>query len=309
MNRMPMNPQLADLLREGARAGRRPLHSIGITAAREQIDARAKPCDVPLASIVDETIEHEGRAIPQRVYEPLDPEGGTIVFAHGGGWVLGSIDSHDGIAQRLALHSKARVISVDYRLAPEYPFPAGLDDVAVALERASERFGGPIALAGDSAGANLATVLARHDRDSGRRMVRAQLLIYPVADSDLTRPSYGEREDEPALENLTADDMAWCWAQYVPVPGSRDDPDVAPIKADSVKELPPAIVVVAGHDALRDEGVEYAQQMSGAGVQVRLHEHADLCHGFLAFLDRLPAADKTIERVATELGELLRRSL
>ncbi len=307
MKRMPMNSRLADLLREGAKAGRVPLSSIGIEAARAQIAARSRPSDVHLAAVVDESMQCAGREIGLRIYEPVNPDGGTIVFAHGGGWVLGSVDSHDGIAQRLALHSGARVVSVDYRLAPEHPFPAGLNDVAAVLERVAERFGQPIAVAGDSAGANLVAVLARHDRDSGRHAVRAQLLIYPVADSDTTRPSYAEREDDAALENLTSKDMSWCWSQYVPDLAARSDPDVAPLRANSLEGLAPAIVVVVGHDPLRDEGLEYAHRLSAAGVEVQLHEHADLCHGFLAFLDRLPAADDTIARVSAEFGKLLRQ--
>jgi acetyl esterase len=308
MNRVPLNTQLAELLREGANAGRLPLSSIGVAAARAQIEARPRPDDVRLAAVVDESMEHAGHEIRLRVYEPFNAEGGTIVYAHGGGWAVGSVDSFDGITQRIALHSGARVVSVDYRLAPEHPFPAGLDDVAAVLEQTVARFGQPVAVAGDSAGANLAAVLARRDRDSGRHAVCAQLLIYPVADSDMTRPSYAERPDDVALANFTSEDMDWCWSQYVPDAPARSDPDVAPLRANSLAGLAPAIVVVAGHDPLRDEGLEYAHRLFAAGVDVQVHEHPDLCHGFLGFLGRLPQADDTIERVSADLGVLLRRT-
>jgi acetyl esterase len=308
MNRVPLNPRLAELLRESAKAGRRSTSSSGVAASRAQIEARPRPDDVPLAAVVDESMEHAGHEIRLRIYEPFNAEGGTIVYAHGGGWAVGSVDSFDGITQRIALYSGARVVSVDYRLAPEHPFPAGLDDVAAVLERTVERFGQPVAVAGDSAGANLAAVLARRDRDSGRHAVCAQLLIYPVADSDTTRPSYAERPDDVALANFTSEDMDWFWSQYVPDVPARSDPDVAPLRASSLAGLAPAIVVVAGHDPLRDEGCEYAHRLSAAGVDVQVHEHADLCHGFLAFLGRLPEADNTIERVSADLGVLLRRS-
>jgi acetyl esterase len=205
--------------------------------------------------------------IPVREYEPEGADG-TLAYLHGGGWVLGSVDSVDAVCRALAVSSGARVVSIDYRLAPEHPFPAGLHD-ALAAARALD---GNLAIAGDSAGANLAAVVARRLPER----FKLQLLVYPVTDAGVNTPSYAEFDER---HGLTAAAMRRFWSLYLN--GSDGlDPDASPLRASDLRGVAPAYIITASHDVLRDEGEAYAAALERAGVDVTLRREPGTIHGF-----------------------------
>jgi acetyl esterase len=235
-------------------------------------------------------------SIPARMYWPLG--GGAspaplVVFLHGGGWVLCDLDTHDIPCRNLANATGSVVVSVDYRLAPEHRFPAAIDDAYAALAWAHEHAGelgadpARLAVAGDSAGGNLAAAVALAARDRGGPALRYQLLIYPVLDHDFDRPSYQEN----AVGNfLTAVHMQWYWDQYVPDVDARDNPLASPMRAPELRGLPPAYVITAECDVLRDEGNAYAARLRDAGVPVTLSCAPGMFHGFFGTGDVIPIA-------------------
>lgn len=240
-----------------------PAHEIPIEQARQaHITETAVLAGegVPVERIADEEIA----GVPVRVYEPVGAHG-TIAYLHGGGWVMGNRDSVDAVCRALASDAQARVVSIDYRLAPEAPFPAGLND-ALNVVRALD---GPVAVAGDSAGGNLAAVVAL------KLEVAFQLLVYPVTDAGLNTPSYSEFDER---FGLTAASMRRFFALYLDG-ASGLDPDVSPLRAD-LSHAPPAYVVTAGHDVLRDDGEAYAAALRAAGVEVTLQRVEGTVHGF-----------------------------
>ncbi|HEX6024605.1 MAG TPA: alpha/beta hydrolase [Solirubrobacter sp.] len=213
---------------------------------------------------VDRVEDTHAGGVPVRVYEP-DGARATVVYLHGGGWVMGNLDSVDAVCRRLANESHARVVSVDYRLAPEHPFPAALEDSLTAV-RALD---GDLVIAGDSAGGNLAAVVARKLPDR----FKLQLLVYPVIDAGLNTPSYGEFDGD---YGLTAAAMRRFWSLYLN--GSSGlDPDASPLRAPA---RTPAYIITASHDVLRDEGEAYAAALQRAGVPVTLRRIEGTIHGF-----------------------------
>ncbi|MFF9911017.1 alpha/beta hydrolase [Streptomyces sp. NPDC013457] len=228
----------------------------------------------------------------------LDPRP-VVVFAHGGGWVLCDLDTHDGLCRELAVRAGASVVSVDYRRAPEHRFPAAEDDVYAVLEWAAARYGGPLILAGDSSGANLAAGAALRARDSGGPPVAGQLLFYPALDhrlDSLSAEAYAE-----GFFHTTAH-MRWYWEQYV---GPAGDPVAAsPGLAADLTGLPPTLVVLADCDPLRDEGLAYARRLSSAGVRAEVRLHTGMFHGFLGARGVLPEADAALAGAAGWLAGL-----
>jgi acetyl esterase len=208
----------------------------------------------------------ETGGVPTRTYAP-DGARGTLVYLHGGGWIVGDLDAVDAVCRTLAAEAGVKVVSVDYRLAPEHPFPAALED-ALAVTRAARA----TAVGGDSAGGNLAAVVARRLREQ----LRFQLLVYPVTDAGLNTASYQEFD---ASVGLTARDMAHFWRLYL---DGADGfaPDASPLRADDLRGLPAAYVLTASHDVLRDEGEAYAAALRKAGVPVELVRKAGAVHGF-----------------------------
>lgn len=238
------------------------------------------------------SVEERGGPVPMRVYAPERPHG-TVLFLHGGGWVTGSLDSHDHVGRMLANRSGARVVLPDYRLAPEHPFPAALEDAEAALE-AARSFGDPVAVAGDSAGGGLAAVLARRHPD-----LRLQALVYPVLDAGMDTGSY--RSFDQGF-GLTRDDMAWYFTQYGGDPG---DPDVSPLRAGALAGLPPAVVLLASHDVLRDDGATYARRLREAGVPAEVTVYDGMIHGFLRWPGRVDAAREALGELGAALGRAL----
>jgi acetyl esterase len=223
--------------------------------------------------------------VPSRLYLPAEASapGPLLIYYHGGGWARGSLTTHDAGCRLLAHLSGVRILSVDYRLAPEHPFPAGADDALAAYAEVSTNAGdfgadtARLAVGGDSAGGNLAAVTAQSVRNRGLRPAAFQLLIYPVTDLAGKTESY--RTFSTGF-SLTERNMDWYADQYVPDPGRRDDPRVSPLRAASLAGLPPAYVATALADPLRDEGEAYARRLAEAGVRVALQRHP-LIHGFV----------------------------
>lgn len=228
----------------------------------------------------EEDVEVVGPAgpVPVRLYRPASVDGvpGLVVFLHGGGFTIGDLDTHAAACRRLCAGTGAVVASVGYRLAPEAPYPAAVDDAWAALvalvARAAEFGADParVAVAGDSAGGNLAAVLARRARDQGGPALRLQALVYPVCDLTHDASRFPSLRSNGNGYLLTAATMGFFADQYLPDPARRTEPDASPIRAADLSGLAPALVVVAGFDPLRDEGVAYAEAMAAAGVDVQL---------------------------------------
>jgi acetyl esterase len=251
---------------------------------------------IPMARVEQVTFPGPGGELAARLYVPASdsPEPPPLlVYFHGGGWVIGDLETHDSPCRFLAANAGVQVLAVDYRLAPEHPFPAAAEDAFAAFRWVSEnaaRFGTEsdrIAVGGDSAGGNLAAVAALTAREEGGSAPAMQLLIYPVTDTGRELPS---RRSLGEGFLLTRRDMAYYEDRYLPPGTDRSDPRVAVLQAEDLSGLPPAYVVVAGFDPLRDEGVAYAERLREAGVTVALREHTGLVHTFINLTAICPSA-------------------
>jgi acetyl esterase len=290
---MPLHPQVQALI-DAADPHRPQMHELTPRQARAQASGLAEAIGPGPAVARVEDISIAG-TIPARVYAP-ERAAATVVWFHGGGWVIGGLDTHDAMCRTLANAARATVVSVAYRLAPEHRFPAALEDAWTALRWAGDAdLPAPLIVGGDSAGGNLATVCALRARDRGGPRLALQVLVYPVTDCDLTRPSYAAG---PMLNKRT---MAWFWDQYVPDPAERADPEASPLRAPDLAELPPAVVVTAEHDPLRDEGRAYAQRLRHAGVAVSAHHYDDMAHPFFALVNLYERSAEAIQRVAEQI--------
>jgi acetyl esterase len=261
---LTLNPEVQRIVEAFPEDGP-PSHEVPIELARAAHGAETEYLagpGVPIARVRDDT----AGGVPIRVYEPSEARG-TLAYLHGGGWVMGGLDSVDAVCRALANDAHARVVSIDYRLAPEHPFPAGLEDAL----RAIDALEGDLVVAGDSAGGNLAAVLARRRRER----IKLQLLVYPVTDAGLNTPSYAEFDEF----GLTAASMRRFWGLYLD--GAEGlDPDASPLRAEDLENLPPAYIITASHDVLRDEGEAYAAALRRAGVDVTLARVDGTVHGF-----------------------------
>ncbi len=301
---MVLHPQSVAALAGMRAVGIDSLMRLGLDRARSLVDTTGAYFEGPeVDSAVDETI---GRlATPVRVYRKGPSAGGAIVFFHGGGWALGSLGSHDALCRHLAVEVNVPVVAVDYRLAPEHPFPAAVDDAwavvssIIRSESGLEVDPSRIAVVGDSAGGNLAAVTAHAARDAGHHLA-LQVLIYPVIDRRPDRPSMTENASGFALE---ADDMAWFWSMYGAEPG---DPRAEP-SLGRLDGLPPALIITAEHDPLRDEGEEYARRLQAAGIPTTLRRYDGTFHGFAAAPGFLDVGDQALLEIVAMLRDKLNR--
>jgi len=280
----------------------------GVEVARERMRALRPPVEMlPQMRIEERTIAFgDTTDIPVRIYWPPVTEHDNlpvVVFYHGGGWAIGDLETHDHVARAHAVGAEAIVVSVDYRLAPEHPFPQGVDDAWAALQwvgaHAGELGGDParLAVAGDSAGGNLSAVVALLARDNGGPKLAFQLLWYPVVVCDQSLPSYTENADAPILNaDVTSAFLTW----YL---GGRDLSDpaalpttIAPANAESLAGLPPAYIGTAEHDPLRDDGGKYAELLRAAGVPVTLSNEPTMVHGFVSLALASPVATEATNR-------------
>jgi len=249
----------------------------------------------------------DGAPIPIRLYRPADGGiDGLLLHLHGGGWVGGAISNDDSRCHAIARRANVAVVSVGYRLAPEHKFPAGLEDGYAALLWAhhnAAEFGAKtnaIGISGASAGGNLAAAVTLLARDRGGPPVRCQILAYPICDTTMSQPSYIENADAPLL---TARMMAWFLKQYVPAGASPLNPLIAPLHAPDLRGLPPALILTAACDPLRDEGMEYAAKLRAAGVDATGICHTGMTHGFLTRSPHHPKSQAATETIV----EMLKR--
>lgn len=288
----------------------------GVEVARSRLRLlKAPPEMLPDLRIEDRAIAHgELVDIPVRIYWP-DTDSTplpVVVFYHGGGFCLGDLDTHDPLARAHAVGAEAIVVSVDYRLAPEHPFPAGVNDCWAALQwvagHAAELGGDPdrIAVAGDSAGGNLAAVVALLARDNGGPALAFQLLWYPTVTADLTLPSFTENADAPILNREVIDAFLTWYLPDLDVTDPTALPSTfTPANADDFSGLPPAYIGTAEHDPLRDDGARYAELLQAAGVPVELSNEPSLMHGYASFALVIPAAGEATERGLAALNKAL----
>jgi acetyl esterase len=238
-----------------------------------------------------EDVDADG--VPVRIYRPARGEAPGIVYFHGGGWVLGGLESHDPLCRALSARSGCAVIAVDYRLAPEHPYPAAVEDAWTAATWARDRFS-RLAVAGDSAGGQLAASIALRARDAGLALA-LQLLIYPATDYGSDTRSYRENAEG---RGLTAAEMRWLWSQYVPDEARAGEPDCSPLRARDLTGVAPALVLTAEYDPLRDEGEAYARRLADAGVAVALRRYEGLIHGFVRMPAMITRANGAIDEIA-----------
>jgi len=280
-------------------------HAVSVESARRVEDDVFGGSSRSIEFVRDLAIPGPRGEIPLRIYRDTDDPCGTLVFYHGGGWTLGTLESAGDLCRELAARTGRVVVSVDYRLAPEHPFPAGLDDAYAALEWVSqhaETFGGAgdLAVAGTSAGGNLAAAVALRARDHDGPEISHQALCYPITNHAFDTESYRENADGPLL---TRADMEWFWEQYLRSPVDAANPYASVLRARDHANLPEATVVTAGHDPLRDDGVAYANALDDAGTPVEHHHYPSMAHGFLSLTDSVSVADDAMTAVADRLEE------
>ncbi|MBM3769976.1 MAG: alpha/beta hydrolase [Acidimicrobiia bacterium] len=306
---MPLDPIAAGLLKQLADANMPPLNQMSPVDARVAAQGfRALSGDPePVAEVVDLTIPGPGGPLPARVYTPTGAAGGRLpclVYYHGGGWVFGDIEGVDAINRAVANRAGCKVLSIEYRLAPEHKFPAPLDDCYAALTWVAAN--GPqvgvdttrLAVGGDSAGGNLAAAVTLRARDERGPALRYQVLVYPVTDHDFGTVSYRENGDNYLL---TRDMMQWFWNHYLSDAAEGHQALASPLKAGSLAGLPPALVITAEFDPLRDEGEAYAARLKDAGVRVRQKRFAGQIHGFWQMVGVFPTALEAAGDVAADL--------
>ncbi|MFV8264274.1 alpha/beta hydrolase [Mycolicibacterium peregrinum] len=305
---MTLDPQIAGLIKT-LDSGFPPVHTMTGAQVRAAIHSRfvANPQPEPVASVANHQVPVDNGRIDVRVYRPDASEPlPLLVYAHGGGFVFCDLDSHDGLCRNLANLIPAVVVSVAYRLAPEHRWPTGAEDLYAATRWAVDHaadFGADpsrVVVGGDSAGGNLAAVTTLMARDRGGPDLAAQLLLYPVIAADFDTDSYrmfgeGFYNPRPALQ--------WYWDQYVPQVEDRQNPYASPLHGD-VSGLPPAVVVLAGHDPLRDEGIAYADALEAAGVPVTRRPFDGGIHGFMT-MPMLDIAHQARREASRALSDLL----
>lgn len=286
-----------------------PMHTLGVTGARafvDQLHAQSPP-PPPLHSVDDRTIPGPACPIPVRVYRP-GPDTGlpVLVYLHGGGWTIGTLETCEAVCRSLSEKAGCVVVSVDYRLAPENKFPAAIDDSYAAVEwvaaHADELGVDPdrIAVGGDSAGANLSAAICILARDRGGPPITFQLLAYPATEYAVERTSWVEHASAPLL---TAKDVTWFWGQYLRDEADRFDPHATPSNASSLAELPPAFILTAEEDPLRDDGEQYGERLREAGVDAVVQRYPGVFHGFFSMVGVL---SRTAEAVDDAAGHLIR---
>jgi len=308
---MALDEATTALLTQLAESGTKPLHEMtpqearGLTAMLGGMYGpgpdmhRAEDAAAP---------RPDGTSVPLRVLVPTERPRGVIVYYHGGGWVIGALPEFETLGRKLAERTGCAVVLVDYRMAPEDPYPAAADDAFTAVQwvaaHVADIAGGevPLLVAGDSAGGNLAAIVTQKARAAGGPAIAMQVLVYPVTDCDLDNGSY----TDPANQlMLSRESMVWFWDLYAPEHAMRQNPDACPSKADDLSGLPPAVVLLAEHDVLRQEGQEYADALEAAGVPVQCRVFEGQMHGFFTMANVLPGSDAGIAYVAEAVDRRL----
>jgi len=305
---MPVDPQAQMFLDMLTAMNVPPTNTQAVEDVRTAYDAMTQFSGVPedVHKIEDRTIPGPAGEVPVRIYTPEGSDSLPIlVFFHGGGWTIGSVNAYDGVCRSLTNQAHCIVVSVDYRLAPEHKFPAALEDAYAATvwvaEHAASIHGDPerIAVGGDSAGGNLAAVVSLMARDQGGPKIVYQLLIYPATDYFI--PGTTSVHENAEGYYLTKDTMVWFWQHYANSEGDAHNPRMAPLRAENFKGLPPALVITAEYDPLRDEGELYAAKLQEAGVSVTSTRYNGMIHGFFAMAGIMDQGKVAIAEAAAAL--------
>ena len=304
---MPLDPQVKIILEENAALGLPAYNQLSPAEARKQMLELSPSVDPLLAAnrVEDRKITGSDSEVPVRLYYP---EGNSpfaaLIYFHGGGWVIGNLDTHHAICHALSKVSGCLVVAVDYRLAPEHPYPAQVEDAYAATcwvaenAKAIRADSGRIAVGGDSAGGTQAAVVTMMARDRGGPHIALQLLIYPITDYNFDTPSYLKNADGCML---TRDLMQWFWKHYIKDKKLADHPYVSPLRAKDLSNLPEALILTAEYDPLLDEGEAYAGKLQEAGVKTKLARYDGMIHGFFRMTSRLDKARQALDEVAATL--------
>jgi acetyl esterase len=302
MNLEPNAEQLVALLRE---ANRPPIWTQSPQEARSAARSWKAPFD---PSPMYEVVDRQAGEVPIRIYKPTKKAEGCIVYLHGGGWVIGSIDQSDTLAREIAAGTNCAVVSVGYRLAPEHPFPAAVEDAWQSVLWANANLADlaganrRLILMGDSAGGNLAAVCSNLAAERGGPHIALQILAYPITDCDFGTETYRSFADGPIL---TRNSMQWFWDHYLADPAQRSDARASPLRAASLAGAPPAFVLTAENDPLRAEGEAYAAALQAAGVQTRLKRYLGQLHGFLAAVGMFEGGAEAMRDVCCAIREII----
>lgn len=304
---MPLDPTVEAMLEQMAEADGPSLSEMSPPDARDMY--RMLQANLP-APEVHSVEDMDANGVPVRVYKMSNEANQAVsVFYHGGGWVIGDLETHDGVCRQLAVAANCTVIAVDYRLAPEHPYPAAIDDCYEATRWVSDNAAelgidkNRIAVAGDSAGGNLSACVVLKARAENGPAICFQLLIYPVTDAKMNTPSFDDNGDGYML---TRDTMQWFWNCYTD--GQHlDDPLASPLVETDLSGLPPACVITAEYDPLRDEGEKYAKVLTAAGVEVNAIRFDGMIHGFFGMTDILEGAKAALDLAAAELNKAFKQ--
>jgi acetyl esterase len=310
---MDLDPQARQILDQMASLGAPPMHTLPVDQARALsagLAAMGLPPE-PVESVEDLKVPAPDGTVTVRVYRPAPPGEllPALVYLHGSGWMYGDLEMSDSLCRRLARVSGCAVVAPDYRLAPEHPFPAALDDVAAVLRWLSAEAPSlgidpaRLAVGGESSGGNLAAAAALAARDGGGPALAFQLLICPALDRRGGTASYHEFADGYLL---TKETLEWLWSQYLDGAATGDEPLASPMRAADLSGLPPAYVVTASHDPLRDEGEAYAERLRAAGVPAETRRAGGQIHGFFTLAGVIPSAVIVIDETAAALARALR---
>ncbi len=309
-----LDPDAARLLESWSAAASGPVEMQPIASLRNSglINASVTGPTPFVALVENREIIRPGRAaIPVRVYQPGPAGGPVLVYAHGGGWTLLSVDACDTLCRHVAVGANCTVLSVDYRLAPEHPFPAAFDDVWETIEWAAAGGVGwspsRLAVGGDSAGGNLAAACSIHARATGHVRIHLQVLLYPATSTELDTPSMRTLGPDPRFR-LSQPTMKWFWSNYLDGATTTDDPRAAPAAETDLSDLPHAIVVTPGFDPLKDDGRQYAERLAAAGNSVELIEPASLPHGFAMMLGAVPAGRPVFDDIITRIRSVMHQT-
>jgi acetyl esterase len=313
---MAIDPQAQAVLDLVIQSGRPPYNVLSPKEAR-QLFRETRPASTPtppeIGVVKNLTADGPAGPIPVRVYRPAGVAAAAplpgLVYFHGGGWVIGDLDTHDVLCRQLTAEAGVSVVSVDYRLAPEHKFPGAVDDAWAATRWVVARAGelgidaGRLAVGGDSAGGNLAAVVAMLAREHGQPSIKFQVLLYPVTDLADESKSYQDFADGYLL---TRDGMRWFSAHYLKSRDEAGDWRASPLRVRSLDRLPPALIVTAGFDPLRDEGEAYARRLRDAGVRVDYVCYGGMIHGFVPMGRLLETGNRAVAHIAASLRDALR---
>lgn len=311
---MPLDPLVQAFLDQLNAQPAPPMWQLTAEQAREMfaaLMALAGPKDVPIGKTENISIPGPECEIPARIYSPVAAGSDaqpTLIFFHGGGWVIGDLETHDGLCRLFANEGAFKVITVDYRRAPEHPFPAAVEDAFAAaswIEANAAKLGvdpNRIAVGGDSAGGGLAASVAQMAKAAGAPHIGFQLLMFPVTHIGGQTPSLHDFAKGYFLETET---LEWFYRQYAPNEKDRTDPRASPLLAEDLSGLPEAYVMLAGYDPLHDEGLYYAEKLRAAGVQVTVADYPDLVHDFIYMQAVLPQAHGAVSAAAKAVAAAL----